>query len=609
MHHHASLTANLPSLSLASLFQAAAGRAWARTRPTRAYHRTSVRSEGVAPSSLRAVHPAYGDAGGVGGSSSSAPSASYALHDSAKENGSRVDTPIPPLPTLPRSADQVEDPLASSQAQPREASARPAFTHHRQRDWATTLDVETLQPQGFETPHHLDSGPLAYESDPPWEEIRDSVPESLLPRISVRPLPVQKQQPMIPNPSTPEELVTHLTEAMLASPPASLRHLLSYHAAHPDLHSTASFNLLMKFAIRHASYGTVSDLLSRMVREGVPGDVETRTLRVRCMVRAGYWTRAWREEMARMQRDRGAMPLPVWLEFFREVKRGAIWVSAATRWNGRKSTSRVLQPPDSSVIAERLNALLNHRPSVEPADLEQVPPHVVYAIVRALIARDQRSAAAQLTANYFATLPHELDEEWRWSCLSIIHLHLKPGRRRTIAEHYASCKTLFGFLDMHPSFRPTSTTLFFLLGTLKGTRRPGTRADAVVRGFVKHWGPDIVDDAVRRRLASYWLRQREVGRAERVSEVQAAVDEQRVEWRAEKKALTGPTRQDRVRSRRWLDLNRSPRKSKQRFYWRLLRRRIWRAKKYISNSIHTSCRQTDRPTNYKAKAIVRRTVG
>ncbi|OSC99463.1 hypothetical protein PYCCODRAFT_827685 [Trametes coccinea BRFM310] len=577
MHHHASLTANLPSLSLASLFQAAAGRAWARTRPTRAYHRTSVRSEGVAPISLRAVHPGYGDAGGVGESSSSAPSASYAVHPSVHGDCSRVAAPIPHSSALPRSAEQVDDPSTSSQAQPREANARPAFTHRPKRSLATNLDVETLKPQEFETPHHLDSGPLAYQSDPPWEDIRDSVPETLLPQIYVRPLPVLKQQPMIPNPSTPEDLVTHLTDAIMASPPASLGHLLSYHAAHPSLHSTESFNLLIKVAIRHSSYGTVRDLLSRMVREDVPGDVETRTLRVRCLVRTGYWTRAWGEEMARMRRDGEAMPLPVWLEFFGEVKRGAIWVKPTTRWNGQKSTPCVLQPPDSSVIAERLDALLNHQPLVRPADLERVPPRVVYAIVRAFIARDQRSAATQVTADYFATLPHELDEEWRWSCLSIVHLHLKP-RRRTLAEHYALCKTLFGFLDMHPSLRPTSTTLFFLLGSLKGTRRPGTRADAVVRGFVKHWGPDIVDDAVRRRVASYWLRQREVGRAESVSEVQAAVDEQRVEWRAEKEAMTGLTRQDRERRRRWLDLNRSPRKNKQRFFWRLLRRRLWRAK-------------------------------
>ncbi|CDO73484.1 hypothetical protein BN946_scf185013.g119 [Trametes cinnabarina] len=382
---------------------------------------------------------------------------------------------------------------------------------------------------------------------------------------------------MIPNPSTTEDLLTNLTNAITAHPSASLGHLLSYHAAHPGLHSTASFNLLMKFAIRHASFGTVRDLLDRMVREGVPGDVETRTLRVRCLVRTGFWKQAWHEEAVRMQKDGTPMPLPVWLEFFGEVKRGAIRVAASTRWNGRKLKPGMLEPPDPSVIAERLDALVHHYPLVTAADLEQVPPRVVYSIVRSFIAQDQRLVAAKLTADYFATLPHQLDEEWRRSCMSIIHLHLKP-RRRTVAEHHAICKTLFEFLQMHREFRPNSTTLFFLLGSLRGSRRPGTRADAVVRGFVKHWGSDIVDDAVRRRLASYWLRERKPDRAEGVSELQAAVDEQRVGWRAEKETIRGDSSQDRARRVRWLDLHRSPRKATQRFYWRLLRRRLWRVK-------------------------------
>ena len=58
MRHHAPLTAILPSLSLATVFQAAAGRAWAKTRPTRAYHRVSLRTDGSASTTARTT---YGD--------------------------------------------------------------------------------------------------------------------------------------------------------------------------------------------------------------------------------------------------------------------------------------------------------------------------------------------------------------------------------------------------------------------------------------------------------------------------------------------------------------------------------------------------------------------
>ncbi|KAI8980748.1 hypothetical protein BD414DRAFT_493175 [Trametes punicea] len=572
MHHHASLTPKLASLPLGSLFQAAAGRAWTRTRPTRGYHRTSVRSEGVASSTLRTNHCEYEDTRGTGEHSPSTSSATYAIPAAVVGGNSRVASLLPRTSASPR-VPQVEDASPSSGVDASEASVRPASFHHLTRKWIARIDVERLSPQDYGTLHLHDSEPSAYESDPPWEEIRDSVPESLLPRIYLGRLPTSKQPSMIPNPTSPQDLVANLTIAITADPPAMLSRLLPYHAAHQDLHSTASFNLLIKFAIRRASFGTVKDLLGRMLHEGIPGDVETRALRVRSMVRTGYWREAWGEEMARMKEDGKEMPLPVWLEFFGEVKQGAIQVPPVTQ--GRKSGA--LQPPEPSVIAGRLDALMKHPPLVTPADLERVPPRVVYAIVRSFVGQGRRSAAAKLTAEYFATLPHDLDEEWQRSCLSIIHLHMKPGPKRNLNEHYAICKTLFGFLNMHHSFRPNSTTLFFLLGSLRWTRDCGKRADAVVRSFVKHWGPDMVDDAVRRRVASYWLRQRKVDRAQAVVDAQAALDEERVGWRAEKDTITGDTSRDRMRRLRWLDLHRSPRKNKEKFHWRLLRRRLRRA--------------------------------
>ena len=75
MRHHAPLITHLPSLSLASVFQAAAGRAWSRTRPPRAYyHRSGPRLAQAASSSFKqALEGHEAEAGGHRPSSSVSP--------------------------------------------------------------------------------------------------------------------------------------------------------------------------------------------------------------------------------------------------------------------------------------------------------------------------------------------------------------------------------------------------------------------------------------------------------------------------------------------------------------------------------------------------------
>ncbi|KAH9846841.1 hypothetical protein C2E23DRAFT_872166 [Lenzites betulinus] len=559
MHHHASLTTALPSLSLVSLFQAAAGKAWARTRPTRAYHRTSVRSEGAIPSKLRTVQ--HGHDGALGG-----PSSSTARH-------AHVCSTSPTHPSLrdnPRTP--AVDVSSRREVDPAQASVRTPFSRVRRRDFVTPINVERLSPHYFEPAHCNYPGRSVYESDPPWAEIRDSVPEAMLPRVSSRQLPLPKELVLIPKPSTADELLANLLLVVTQKSLPPIGPLLYYHGKYAALHSTASFNLLIRLAIRHASFGTVHTLLDRMVREGVAGDVETRSLRVRSMVRAGFWDHAWREETERARADGLEMPLPVWLEFFGSVKRGAI-----ARGPPQSSRTEALQQPHSSVTAGRLAALLEHPPLVTPKDAETVPPRAVHALVRGFLAQGQRSTAVFITTQYFKSLPTEIDADWQRACLSIIHLHLRPGPTCTLTAHYAFRETLCDFLHMHRSFRPTARTLFFLLRSLRQTVRCGRRAEELVQLFASRWGMDVVDDAVRRRLASFWLKEGNPQRAAAVVDAQAKLDEQRVAWRAEKEAVEGDTTKGHVRRLRWLDLHRAPSKGKEGWRWRLLRRRLWRA--------------------------------
>ncbi|KAI0715337.1 hypothetical protein C8Q76DRAFT_618918 [Earliella scabrosa] len=568
MRHHASLTANLPSLSLASVFQAAAGRAWVRTCPTRAYHRTHPRAEGVVNTdrAARGGHDTRGETGGP--SSARIPPSSVVFTSLCDVRGHYASSPSPST-----AASAAGRPFQTALPDADNHAPRPTPSRAPTRRGVTHVDVESLSPRDYEHSHCDSDGYPAYESEPPWEDIQASVPKSLLPRVTVF---QPKESPQLPHPATGADLLENLVLAITDSPPASLAQVLSYHAAHPSLQSTSSFNLVIRYAIKCASFGTVTRLLARMVRDGISGDLETRALRVRSMVRSGLWNMAWQEEMAQMKADGLAMPLPVWLEFLGSVKMGAIMGSTSSYGRADGGRPKPLRTPDPTVTAARFHALMQHAPLVTPDEWQRVPPRVTYAVVRSLVQLDRRSAAVELTRSYFQSLPREIDGEWRRECLAIIHLHMTPGRVCNLSAHFAARKTLFAFLDMHPNFRPTATTLFYLLRTLKSTKRCGERADKLVLSFERRWGGDILDDRVRRRWASLWLKQARPDRAERILEGQHALDVLRAEWRAEKDVMGGESDKGRARRLRWLDLNRVPRRAKERWRWRRLRRRFWR---------------------------------
>ncbi|PIL31692.1 hypothetical protein GSI_06395 [Ganoderma sinense ZZ0214-1] len=336
-----------------------------------------------------------------------------------------------------------------------------------------------------------------YEGDPPWEEVQNSDSKRELSQVIPGRLLMSNglsanELPGMPHPATPRDLYENLDRAITSNRRTKLSTLLEYHAAFPTLHSTASFNILMRCAIRHASFGTVSQLLHRMVQESVPGNEETRALRVRGLVRSGRWGQAWREELELMRVEGQGLPLSVWLEFLGSVKRGAIMDNSYMRARGQAVR---LQTPDPSVVTGRLHALMGHPPLLGDGDRsERTPVQVVHAVVRALlVAEGRREAAIEITKRYFETLPRELDEEWRGACLGIIDLHMALGRARKLSEHFAALETLFAFLDMHDAFRPTSATLFLLLQTLTPAKDCGRRADRLVRSFQNHWGTDIID--------------------------------------------------------------------------------------------------------------------
>ncbi|TBU34648.1 hypothetical protein BD311DRAFT_650219 [Dichomitus squalens] len=574
MRHHAPLTTILPSLSLASVFQAAAGRAWAKTRPTRVYNRVNLRTEGSASSNLRTAHGGRDSGREPGEPSSSITSTHCAASSSRTGAHLRVRPSLHTPPVLPTASlpENTVSYTADNRAHagdgflPSPASRTPGVT---------SVDVDSSPPSDSGASSCASTGCLTCESDPPWDATQGSVPEQELPRATPRHIPTYNERGGLPLPVTPDDLHQNLLCAITSGARPRLQMLLEYHAAFPTLHSTASFNILIRYAIRHASFGTVSDLLRRMVHEGVAGNEETRALRVRGLVRSGRWSQAWNEELEQMQQGGQGIPLLVWLEFFGSVKRGAIMDSTYAR--ARKEAVR-LQTPAPSVTAGRLNALLDHPPLLAAADdWGRVPPRVVHAIVRAfLLTQPRRPAAMEITERYFQTLPHELDDGWRRACLAIIHLHLTLGRARKLSDHFAALRTLFALLDMHHDFHPTSATLFFLLQTLRYAKDCGSRADRLVRSFERRWGPDIIDHKVRRRWASLLLKQGNVERAQAVLEAHDSLGGDRASLMAEEESNQEKSNGDLESALRWLDLHRTQRQAKERWLGRLVRRRLWR---------------------------------
>ncbi|KAG6841913.1 hypothetical protein C0991_005093 [Blastosporella zonata] len=307
------------------------------------------------------------------------------------------------------------------------------------------------------------------------------------------------------------------------NPPPSLPILLDYHDLHTGLRSTRSYNLLISLAMRTASYGTVRWLLESMRAERVPASLETWKWRVRWLVQSGMWDKAWRTSMEISPRTNerikdeervvfkvtNALPLPIWMEFFRTLKYGA------TRIRTRRRPHTITAPLNSSsspdpldLYSTRYHTLMNNRPIAIPHDLSRTPPKHIYHAVWTMLHVGQAETALSLTKSYFSCLPPRLPGSWYQTCLDILHLHIAKGStQKGLRRLYESRRTLVSLLSIYPTLRPTSTTLFLLLSPLYRAKRCGTVAANTVRAFKSQYGSRSEDRRVRRRVALLALKE------------------------------------------------------------------------------------------------------
>ncbi|KAG5647636.1 hypothetical protein DXG03_008989 [Asterophora parasitica] len=407
--------------------------------------------------------------------------------------------------------------------------------------------------------------------------------------------------PVVPVVQTAPSLYQNLLHLIFSHDPVTpLPALLDYHDLHPGLRSTRSYNLLIFLALRSGAYGTVPWLLSSMRREAILGNLETWKLRVRWLIQSGWWDKAWNEVMTTMPRTHvlaegqkrryqvtNALPLSIWLEFFRSLKRGTTHqrrTRAQASSEATEDTSSSDTSPSTSESRElyltRYHTLMNNRPTAIPDDLSQTSPRAVYSVVSIMLRLQECDKALSFTKAYFTRLPPRISASWARTCLDIIHLHIAMGfPHGGLRQLYETRRTMVSLVKLHPAFRPTSTTLFLLLAPLKDAKRCGTVALNTVRSFKSRWGAGTEDRRVRRRVATLALKE---GRTDIVGAILRAEGTSRwanATWRLMRQAVGGaavprPRRLLRPPARRLFKRN-----GREERYWCGLMRRLSRKRR------------------------------
>jgi len=281
----------------------------------------------------------------------------------------------------------------------------------------------------------------------------------------------------------------------MSSPQASIQSLVSYHNLFPSLQSSRSYNFLLQLAIRHSAFGTAHVLLKSMRTSRVPEDQTTWKLYVRLLVREGRWPDAYNfvvDLLRNPSRAPDTVSVLVWAELLGTIKRGAFQGLLPTRDPGLYTPTRYQQ-------------IMRLLPKLGVSSTNTPPPQVVYRSVATLLRMREREAARQVTTEFLKMDSKHLG-------LQLVHLHMgaEPGSQ-TLKTFYRALRDLRAFRALYPELEPNSTTLFLLLGHLKGVRRCGTIGHKLVRWFRRRWGNSVVSPRVERRLLVLAVKEKRMG--------------------------------------------------------------------------------------------------
>ncbi|KAI9445118.1 hypothetical protein H4582DRAFT_885292 [Lactarius indigo] len=308
---------------------------------------------------------------------------------------------------------------------------------------------------------------------------------------------LKKRRAVISSPRCEDSLSKQLLHLYMTTPHTPIQSLVTYHSSFPDMQSTRSYNLLLRLAIRHSAFGTAHTLLQLMRTSRVTEDLTTWKLSVRLLVREGRWSDAYNlvidlpKDPSRAPFASKGIPVSVWTELLGTTKRRAFRGATSPRDPGMHNLTRyhhlMCQLPRLGISAE-----------------ETPPPQVVYASVAALLRMQQREAARQVTAQFLTVDPRGLG-------LRLVHLHVAAEpRRRTLMTFNRALRDLQGFRVVCPELKPNSTTLFLLLGHLKGVKQCGVIGHKLVGWFRRRWGNSVVSPGVERRSLALAVKEKRV---------------------------------------------------------------------------------------------------
>ncbi|KAF9568473.1 hypothetical protein CPC08DRAFT_702488 [Agrocybe pediades] len=321
---------------------------------------------------------------------------------------------------------------------------------------------------------------------------------------------------VLSSPQSQDELYSNLYHLIYVRKPATrLPALLDYHDLYPSLQSTRTYNLLIRIALRFRSYGIVTRLLALIRKGSIPKDLETYKLEVRYFVDRGYWKHAW-AYVNQLIKDRqfprdvhGGPDIPyvIWLELCRPP---SSLLSRQRIYDNHGDTMGIIYKrfiEGSESLQPRRSLLTTYLPSSMPT-LGNSSPYGVYCVVKLLIRTGSQDRAIALIKAYFKAIPRSIHSRTASGCLDIIHLHMISSTAKNgLAKFYDMRKRLFALLKLHPMFKPTSRTLYLLLGPVLRAKYSGTVAWNLLTSFRKNWGDTIEDRRVRRRIIQCALKQ------------------------------------------------------------------------------------------------------
>ncbi|KAF7799750.1 hypothetical protein EIP86_010992 [Pleurotus ostreatoroseus] len=521
------------------MLQAAAGRAWTRTRPARVrtYHRTGTANQGEVHVAQTAGRLADSYPNSAGPSrvleppklpwsdrQNATPSVKDVLSKKGLQScadeevsGDRVDSAeamvasgsLEEFPDNPKSTKSLR--------KNRKSKRRDA---HRREVYVCDVDDGDIP----DVDPGLDPSPT-YEADPPWEDVAYT---AFLPSVFPRD-PSPNYSKYIPRDETTMHRI--LLSLVLPGSVPPLEKLVRFHASYPEYQSNASFNFIISLSLQQDNNKVARKLLEEMQERGF-GDVETRLLRVRMMIRSGRWEEAWE-----MESTRCPLPLAIWMEFAQGSREPQLRQTLKQRKFAREG--KHIDVPSQAADNLRTRLLFKHFPTMHPNKLAKMPARVIFVVCRWMIQNGERETAMQITTAFFNGLRREISLQVQRRCTDIIHLHLLPrGTEEQTAESRSeftvAYKTVKELLAMHPSFRPDATTLFFLLRTLKRSHLRTIRALRLATEFRKRWGPDVIDQRVRRRLLSIALSENQLRIANQLAKqhgsARESAEEELAQW-------------------------------------------------------------------------------